>query len=360
MRRRRLVLLVALLLPVTTCTGYLLLWPTGLDPEDWSPPEAPAWPVNEALEVGGVLHPDLPAPEAIAFEPDGRLVTGLADGRIVRFDPAGGPAGGPVEEIARTGGRPLGLARGPDGVLYVADARRGLLGVSPAGAVSVLATGHEGRAFGFADDVAIAADGTVYFTDASDRFGIDEFELDIIEHRPRGRVLAYRPATGATELVADGLYFANGIALGPDDAYLIVAETSSYRLRRIPLTGERRGQIETLVDNLPGFPDNVRWSPERRVFWVALGSPRDRTVDRLAGWPFLRRIIARLPTFLRPGPRRHSTALAFDEQGALVHDLQATGDRARLLLSCVAERDGRLYLGSVREAGVAWAPAPRR
>ena len=353
MRRRRLVLL-ALLLPVTTCTGYLLLWPTGLDPEDWSPPEAPSWPVNQALDVRGVLHPELPAPEAIAFEPDGRLVTGLADGRIVRFDPAGGP----VEEIARTGGRPLGMARGPDGALFVADARRGLLGVSSSGAVTVLATGHGGRPFRFVDDVAIAADGTVYFTDASDRFGVDEFVLDILEHRPRGRVLAYHPASGQTELVADGLYFANGIALAPDDASLVVAETSSYRLRRVWLAGERRGQIETLVDNLPGFPDNVRWSAERRVFWVALGSPRDGTVDRLAGWPFARRIIARLPGFLRPGPRAHSFALAFDERGALVHDLQGTGERARMLLSCVAERDGRLYLGSVQEDGVAWAPAP--
>ncbi|HLU65493.1 MAG TPA: SMP-30/gluconolactonase/LRE family protein [Kofleriaceae bacterium] len=353
MTRRRIALL-AVLLPVATCSGYFLLWPTGLDPEEWQAPEAPDWPDNQRLAGAEVLRPELIGPEAIAFDPSGRLVTGLLDGRVVAFDPAGGP----VEEIARTGGRPLGMAYGPDGRLYIADARRGLVAVSPAGEVEVLATEHGGRPFRFPDDVAVAADGTVYFTDASDRFGLDDYVLDILEHRPRGRVLAYHPDRREVELVADQLYFANGIALGPDDAYLVVVETSSYRLRRVWLAGERRGQIDSLVDNLPGFPDNVRWSPERRVFWVAIGAPRDATVDRLAPHPSLRKVVARLPEALRPQAKRHPFALAFREDGSLAEDLQASGEGARDMLSCATEHGGALYLGSFRDRGVGRVALP--
>jgi sugar lactone lactonase YvrE len=353
-RGRRLIYLAALAVLFSACTGYLLFWPTGLDTEDWDPPEAFDWPGNQKLAGAQILHPELAGAEAVAFDPQGRMVTGLLDGRVVRFDPGGGP----VETIAKTGGRPLGVAFDAGGRLLVADAYRGLLAIDQAGAVQVLSTGQGGRPFRFTDDLAIASDGTVYFTDASDRFSLAEFKLDILEHRPRGRVLAFDPKTGTTSLVADKLYFANGIALGPGEHYLVVTETSSYRMRRVWLRGERRGQIETLVDNLPGFPDNVRWSPSRRVFWVAIGAPRDGAVDWLAGHPFLRKVVVRLPEFLQPMPDRHSFVLAYDEKGALVHDLQGSGDSAFAPIASALEHEGRIYLGSFQAHGVARIKAP--
>jgi sugar lactone lactonase YvrE len=348
--QRRLLIVAALAIPFSACTGYLLFWPTGLDPEDWDPPEAPDWDSNHKLVSASILHPELEGPEAVVVDQSGRIVTGLADGRIVRFEPT---FGSPVETVAKTGGRPLGLAYDAGGRLVVADARRGLLAVTPAGQVEVLSTGQGGRPFRFADDLAIASDGTVYFTDASDRFSIDEFEMEIIEHRPRGRVLAYDPASRQTSLVADKLYFANGIALGPGEDYALVTETASYRIRKVWLRGERRGQVETLVDNLPGFPDNIRWSPARKVFWIAIGAPRNGAVDWLAGHPFLRNAVVRLPRFLQPAPDQHSFVLGYDETGKLVHDLQGAGESAYAPIASAVEHDGVLYLGSFSQGGVA-------
>jgi sugar lactone lactonase YvrE len=350
---RRRAWIVAVLLPLTTCSGYFLAWPTGLDLATWDPPEALRWPANQALAGAQRLHPELLGPEAVTIDPGGRVLTGLANGQIVRFDPAGGP----VEVLAETGGRPLGLALDGSGNLVVADARRGLLAVRPGGEVAVLATGHGGRPFRFVDDLAISGDGTIYFTDASDKVSVADYKRDILEHRPRGRVLGFHPGRGEVELLVDGLYFPNGIALGPSDAYLIVAETSAYRLRRIWL-GARRGEVETLVDNLPGFPDNVRWSPDRRVFWVAIGSPRDRRIDWLMPRPFLRAIAARLPAGLQPGPQSHSFALAYDEAGRLVHDLQASGSAAYGPIASVVEHAGHLYLGSFMAGGIARVTSP--
>jgi sugar lactone lactonase YvrE len=353
--QRRLLIGAALAIPFSACTGYLLFWPTGLDPEDWDPPDAPDWESNHKLVSASILHPELEGPEAVVVDASGRVVTGLADGRIVRFEPT---FGSKVETLAKTGGRPLGLAYDAAGRLLVADARRGLLAVSEGGAVEVLSAEQGGRPFRFTDDLAIAGDGTVYFTDASDRFSIDEFKMEVIEHRARGRVLSWDPTSRATTLVADGLYFANGIALGPGDDYLVVTETSSYRIRKISLRGEVRGKVETLVDNLPGFPDNVRWSPARRVFWVALGAPRNGAVDWLATHPFLRNAVVRLPEFLQPAPDQHSFVLGYDEKGVLRYDLQGAGDSAYAPIASALEHDGILYLGSFEDGGVARIAAP--
>lgn len=353
--QRRLLTVAALAIPFSACTGYLLFWPTGLDPEDWDPPEAPDWEDNHKLVSASILHPELEGPEAVVVDSSGRIVTGLLDGRIVRFAPT---LASPVETVAKTGGRPLGLAYDAGGRLLVADARRGLLAVKPGGEVEVLATEQGGRPFRFVDDLAIAGDGTVYFTDASDRFSVGDFTMEIVEHRPRGRVLAYRPATRTTELVAGGLYFANGIALGPGEEYALVTETASYRIRKIWLVGERRGKVETLVDNLPGFPDNIRWSPARKVFWVALGAPRNGTLDWLAGHPFLRNAVVRLPEFLQPAPEHKSYVLGYDEKGTLVYDLQGTGESAYAPIASVLEHEGVLYLGSFSASGLARIAAP--
>jgi sugar lactone lactonase YvrE len=354
--QRRLLIGAALAIPFSACTGYLLFWPTGLDPEEWDPADAPDWEANHKLVSASILHPELDGPEAVVIDAKGRVVTGLADGRIVRFEPT---FGSPVETVAKTGGRPLGVAYDAGGRLFVADATRGLLAVTDGGGVEVLSAEQGGRRFRFTDDLAIAGDGTVYFTDASDRFSMGEFEMEIVEHRARGRVLAYDPAAKATSLVADKLYFANGIALGPGEEYLLVAETASYRIRKVWLGGERRGQVETLVDNLPGFPDNIRWSPARKVFWVALGAPRNGTLDWLASHPFLRNAVVRLPSFLQPAPDQHSFVLGYDEKGKLVYDLQGSGESAYVPIASAMEHDGVLYLGSFSGNGVARIAAPQ-
>ncbi len=352
--RRRIVLLSVLVL-FTSCTGYLLLWPVAIDPETWQPPAAPAWATNAALGPTETFHPELSGPEAVAFDASGRVVTGLTDGRIVRFAADGS---GAVETLASTGGRPLGLAYDASGRLIVADAYKGLLAIAPGGEITTLATEHGGLPFRFTDDVAIAADGTIYFTDASSTWSVAQYQMDVIEHRPRGRLLAYHPATGKTELVLGNLYFANGVTLGPADAYVLVSETASYRIRRVWLRGERAGESDVFADNLPGFPDNIRWSPARRAFWIALGSPRDPLIDKLAARPWLRKVVVRLPAAFHPAPKRHAWALALDEQGRVVADLQQVAADSYSPLASVTERDGWLYLGSFIRMGLARAKAP--
>jgi sugar lactone lactonase YvrE len=327
-----------------------------LRPVVWRPPAIPDWararrgprplPPVRRLEVDG--H----APEDVVVDEAGRVVTGVDDGRVLRVGPDGR-----VELVADTGGRPLGIELLGDGRLLVCDARRGLLAVDPAAAaVEVLVDRVAGEPMRFCNNAAVAADGTVYFSDSSRRFGIDHWRADLLEHSGTGRLLRRDPG-GAVEVLLDGLQFANGVALAADESFVTVAETGAYRLTRLWLRGARAGSSDPLADNLPGFPDNLSTGPGG-LLWVALGSPRNPLLDRLhRRHPALRRAVWALPERAQPKPVRTLWVLAVDAGGAVVHDLQGPGDDYTMVTG-VREHDGRLYLGSLAERAVAVLDLP--
>lgn len=336
--------------------GYLLAWPVAIDPASWEPPAAPATDsgvharndrlagVTRLAEGFGI------GPEAVAFGSKGDMVTAYEDGRVVRFDADGSNP----QVLANTRGRPLGLHVLEDGTVIVADAVEGLLRVEDGYAYPLSVTAG-GTPYRFVDDVVVNAAGTMaYFTDASSRFGINEVMADAFEHRPNGRLLAYDLTNDRLQVLADNLYFANGVTLGPDERYLLVTETTRYRVQRYWLKGERAGEIETFIDNLPGFPDNITFDGER--FWLALYAPRDPMLDALLSRPFLRKVAFRLPEVLQPGPTRHAYVLALDAEGAVLADLQDIGDDAFAPITSAIVHGDHLYLGSLSANAIGRIP----
>lgn len=331
---------------------YLLAWPVAVDPVAWTPPPAVSLSTNDALAKVERIGRDLAGPEGVAIDDEGRIFTGLADGRIVQV-----AHDGTITQLADTRGRPLGLQFDRAGRLVVADAVRGLLAVAKDGAISVLATEQGGVPFRFVDDLDIASDGTIYFSDASHRFGVHDFRLDALEHRPNGRLLAHHP-DGRTELLKRDLHFANGVALSADESFVLVNETWAYRVTRVWLSGERRGTSDVFADGLPGFPDNITRSPRGNRFWLALFAPRNPQLDALADKPFSRKVLARLPSVLQPAPARHAMVIALDETGAIVNDLQDPAPGSFSPITSALEHGGQLYLGSLWQSEIAVLPAP--
>ena len=324
-----------------------------IEPATWTPPASSAltgaYAPNDRLQPIEWWAKDLIGPEAVTVAPDGSLVAGLKDGRIVKLK-----VGVEVPEVLfDTKGRPLAMAYHPDGRLIICDAHLGLLAMSADGKVETLATEHGGVPFHFVDDLAITKDGTIYFTDASARNSIERFTEDLLEHQTTGRLMRYVPATKELTRVADGFSFANGVALSGDESFLVVAETGTYQLWRVWLTGARAGRKELFTDSLPGFPDNVRWSESRKGFWVAIGSPRKPEIDLLASWPNVRRIVAALPRALLPRPARHSFVLLVDLEGKPVESFQHEAPDSYSPIACATEHEGWLYLGSFAREGVA-------
>ncbi len=266
---------------------YLLFWPVRIEPVVWEPgpdrgQEAVFAPRQSLARSETLLTGGGQGPEDVALGPDGAYYAGMLDGRILRFDQQGWAL------FANTGGRPLGMQFNTDGHLIVADAFAGLLSVDPSGEVRVLVSEVDGIPMLFPDDLDIAGDGTIWFTDASRRFNVHDWALDFWEGRATGRLLSFQPATGTLKVHLEQLMFANGVALGPDDEFVLVSETLTARVTRLWLKGPKTGSRDIFIDGLPGYPDNLSFDGE--LFWIALPSPRQPAIEQLASFrPWLRR-----------------------------------------------------------------------
>ena len=348
---KRIALIIAIL--ILASVAYLLLAPVAISPIAWTPPIAPTltgqYAQNTLLgRVQRLSLGDGHNPEDVAIDSEGRIYAGFEDGRIVQLQ---ANETGP-RVFANTQGRPLGLAFDQSGILIVADAIRGLLAIDKSGAIQILVNGTDGAQFGCLNDVDVAMDGTIYFTEASSKYPMSKFSSDILEHGPNGRLLAYDPKTQQTRTVLNGIYFANGVAISPDQSFVLVAETGMYRVLRVWLNGPKQRQSDVFIDNLPGFPDGISANGKDK-FWLALVTPRDEVFDtKLLPHPFLRKVVFRLPKFLQPAPKRYSFVLGLNANGRVVDNLQNGAPDCYAEIANVVEREGALYFGSIGESAV--------
>lgn len=349
------IILRLLITAIIGIVGYLLLWPVPIDPVAWDPPPAPelsgVYAQNNELAKTVRLTVNHHAPEDVAFDKQDRIYTGADDGYIYRLQPDGTRP----EIFTRTYGRPLGLAFDQNGNLIVADSVKGLLSVGTDGKITPLSNQADGVPFRCTNDLDIAADGTIYFTDASYKFPLTELKADLFEHRPNGRLLAYDPKTGQTRTVLRDLHFANGVAVSPDQSFVLVNETGTYSIKRVWLKGDKQGQAETFIDNLPGFPDGIM-SNGRDMFWVAIVNRRDEKLDSLLRRPFLRKVVMRLPNFLQPNIKRYGFVLGLDMNGKVIRNLQDSSPEGFAQIANVVEHKGNLYFGSIGESAIGRFP----
>ncbi len=325
---------------------WLFFWPVSISPSGWQPDADPgmtgAFKRNDALATVVRLTPGLgEGPEDIALGPSGLLYTGLQDGRIVRFLSDGTV----IDEWVNTNGRPLGMQFDSQYNLIVADSTRGLLRISPTGVIEVLTASVDGKRMIFVNDLDIADNGVIWFTDASQRFGQDEWRLDLIEGSFTGRLLSYNPQSGETRVRIDKLGFANGVALGPNDEYVLVNETLMAKTHRLWLKGPLAGTRDVFVSSLPGYPDNLSFNGED-MFWVAIPSPRQKVIERLAGSPFMLKALARLPESFGPTIPPLGWVIGIDLTGQVRYSMQDWSGTYSGVTS-VNEIDGRLFLGSI-------------
>ncbi|MBN4046506.1 SMP-30/gluconolactonase/LRE family protein [bacterium AH-315-P15] len=334
---------------VIALAGYLAFWPVPIEPQAFETPPNPGlagvYAPNDILtnaeRIGqGLMH----GPEDTAMDEGGLLYTGFEDGRIVRFDPDNVAA--TLEEFANTGGRPLGLEFHPDGYLVVADAFKGILAVDPDGTIRTLTDTVNGEYMIFVDDLSIARDGTIWFSDASQRWDLVDNLLDFYERHPTGRLLTYDPGTDETIVQLEGLYFANGVALGPNEDYVLVNETMAYRISRLWLKGPRAGEHDYFVEALPGMPDNLSYDG-RDTVWVAFAVPRNDAAEIGNSSPFLRKMFYRIVTALNISPVvMHGITVGFDTNGNVTHNLQSASGQVGMTTSINQHADG-LYVGGL-------------
>ncbi|XP_053730613.1 adipocyte plasma membrane-associated protein isoform X2 [Synchiropus splendidus] len=354
------------LLPVLVIT---LILESPIQPSVFSLKDPPfmtgSWAPNLRLrDAERLFQEQLTGPESIAALGD-VFFSGTADGRIVKlvgrriFTLArlGKPPCGSLEQEPSCG-RPLGIRAGSNGTLFVADAYLGIFEVDPStGASTQLVVGGQevaGRRLSFINDLDVTQDGKkIYFTSSSSRWQRRDYLHLLMEATADGRVLEYDAETREVSVVMENLRFPNGIQLLPDQESVLVAETTMARIRRVHVAGLNKGGMDTFMDNLPGFPDNIRPSSSGG-YWVAMSAIRPNPgfspLDFLSQRPWIKKLLFKLfnqQVLVKLAPP-YSLVAELHEGGVCSRSFHDPGGQVVPYVSEVLEHAGSLYLGSYR------------
>ena len=343
---------ISLALLLGILLAYFFFWPVPVEPQAWDAPAAREYTgdfaVNTELDDFTALALDgLTGPEAVVQGPHGYLYATSHEGWILRWLENQEP-----QKWVKLPARPLGIALDKEANVWAACVDTGLLKITPQGEISTELTQVDGQDIRYADDLDIANNGKIYLSDASTKFFPSDWGgtlaaslLDILEHAGNGRVIEYDSNSGSARVVKKGLNFANGIAIDPAQQFVLVVETGSYRVWKLWIAGQRVGQEEIIIDNLPGFPDNIHVGKQGR-FWVGLTAPRAQILDNLSRRPAMRKVVQRLPAFMRPKVVHYGAVFAINESGQVISNKQSPTGKVYATTG-VAETDDYLYITSL-------------
>ena len=306
--------------------------------------------LREATPIG---LGEIEGPEDVILDREGDLYTGTRHGDIVRFF---GPDHRRSEVFCHIGGHPLGMSFAQNGDLYVCVGGMGLYAVNPSGEVRKL-TDETNRStwsvvddsrLRLADDLDIAPDGKVYFSEATVRYEMHSWPVDALEGRGNGRIICYDPATDQTRTVLRNLVFPNGMCLAHDGQSIYFAESWLCRINRYWIAGPRAGQVEVVIPDLPGYPDNINRASDG-TYWLAIMGMRGPALDLSLKMPDFRKRMARqLPEDEWLYPNINTGCIVkFDDRGQILEALWDFGGQSHPMITSMREDRGSLYIGGI-------------
>lgn len=293
------------------------------------------------------------APEDVILDRDNNLYAGSRHGDIIRFF---APDYTKMEVYAHIGGQPLGMAFDREDNLYCCIGGMGLYRITPDRKIekatdetnrSLYSVNDDSR-LRLADDLDIADDGRIFFSEATVRYEMHEWPVDGLEARGNGRIVCYDPARNTTHTVLRGLKFPNGICIARDGQSILFAETFGCSIKRYWFDGPNKGKVEVIMDNLPGYPDNINLASDGN-YWLALVGMRSPALDLAWRMPgFRKRMGKRLPVdeWLFPNINT-GCVIKFNEKGEVLESLWDIAGVNHPMITSMREHRGYLYLGGI-------------
>ncbi|MCA0043355.1 ABC transporter permease [Celeribacter litoreus] len=292
-------------------------------------------------------------PEDVAVDRHGNVYSGSRHGEIHRWL---APDFKEHEIFAHIGGGTFGMNFDKDDNLVVCVGGMGLYMVTPEREVVKL-TDETNRSWTsviddsriqLADDLDIAPDGRVFFSEASIRYTVHDWPVDMIESRGNGRIICYDPRDGSTKTVLRNRIFPNGIVCLPDGESLLFNETWACRVCRYWFDGPNKGKVEVVLDGLPGYPDNINRASDGN-YWVCLVGMRGPALDLAMTRPSFRRRMTRRvapANWIYPNINT-GCIIKITAEGEVLESIWDKGGVNHPMVTSCKEHEGHLYIGGV-------------
>jgi len=196
----------------------------------------------------------------------------------------------------------------------------------------------------FADDLDVTPDGAIWVSDFSTRTNLSDYQNEFVETRANGRVVRIDP-DGTTEVVATNYLFPNGICTAHDGQSILIASSGLFRVDRLWVSGPRAGELEPVIENLPGYPDNINRASDGN-YWMAFLAMRTPMSDLMLRHPSSRlEMTRRLPNDEWIVPQLNvSCVVKFSEAGEILSVRWDSTLEQYPMVTSMKEADGILYL----------------
>lgn len=332
----------------------LTLQGCSLAPMAWEPPVKPALTgnlaENELLSATEWKKLDgWYGPEDIAVDKQENLYTGVRlskmdfnDGRIIKINPEG-----QISVFADTGSWVVGLHFDENENLIGCDQKRGLISVNKKGEITTLASEDEnGNPFLIPNDVDIASNGIIYFSVSSTKlpFNIANARKIILEVKPDGGLYSYNPQTKDVNTLIAGSFFGNGVAVSQNDEFVLMVELTKYRILRYWLKGDKKGQADIFIDNLPGIPNGISRRKDGS-FWLGFTTRRNNLLDMIQPKPFVKKFLYAFPLWLQPEQEDFGMIMHLNENGEILKTYYDTTGKYVSEASSIEEHNGYIFIG---------------
>lgn len=324
------------------------------EPPDAKIDSGTVWALNDKLkDVYVIGEGEIEGAEDVICDRHDNLYGGSRHGDIIRFFP---PDYKKWEIFAHIGGAPLGMAFDKDDNLNVCVGGMGVYRITPQREVqlvtdetnrSIYSVNDDSR-MRLADDLDIVDDGRIFFSEATTRYEIHDWPIDGLEARGNGRILCYDPHTGKTHTVLRNLIFPNGVCVANNKQSILFSETWGCTVKRFWFDGPNKGKVEIVMDNLPGYPDNINWASDGN-YWMSLLGMRSPALDLAWKMPgFRKRMAKRVPRdeWLFPNVNI-GCVLKFNDRGEVLDILWDLGAKNHPQITSMREHRGYLFLGGL-------------
>jgi sugar lactone lactonase YvrE len=341
----------SLVLFILLLGSTILIEGCAIHPQAWQPPTKPAFEgalnLNEKLAaVSKIDLGEWNGPEEFAFDALGNIYCGVhkgakdfSQGAILKISPDG-----KVEEFLKTNSWVTGMQFDDDGNLIALMNGIGLIRIDQNKNIEVLASkDKDNRPILMGSGLSIARDGKIYFANLSSENTTSPKFINklFLELKPTGGVYCYDPTTKETQIISSGNYFANGLALSKDESFLLLSETSKYRILKYWLKGKKAGTSEVFLDNLAGFPNNIS-RRDNGNFWVGFTTKRNDQLDDIHPKKGMKKFVYGLPSFVQPKAEKFGMIVELSESGKIIQALYDTSGKFVMEAGAVKEFNNNL------------------